>query len=126
MTRIYLISNMNLSKYHELKYYSTWNECSFDSSSNESMVESSKYIINFDSVKTKYLNSLNRSEECSASVDALGRDDNGFLYFIEFKNGDIDNDNIRHKITESLLIFHDITHSSIIDTRKNADFILNI
>lgn len=115
---------MDLSGYHDLRYYSTWKECSYDSAADESMVDSDEKIINFDRVKTRYMNSLGKSEECAASVDAVGEDVQGKVYFIEFKNGAIDDDNIRNKITESLLIYHDITHRTIQDTRKNTEFIL--
>lgn len=115
---------MDISRYHELKYYSSWLKCSYDCASDESMLMSEERIIDFDRVKTNYLNNLGKSEECAASVDALGVDDQGIIYFIEFKNGIIDKNNIRDKVTESILIFHDITHTTCKDTRNNSEFIL--
>ena len=115
---------MEALDFPEFRQYSTWEKCSCDSSSNESMVRSSGRIINFDSVKTRFLASLERSDTCAASVDALGTDHDGTIYFIEFKNGAIETNNIRNKVTESLLIYHEITHTSSRDTRKNAEFVL--
>ena len=119
---------MALSMFHELKKYSTWTEVSLDDTSGISMVESNAPIINFDHVKTGYLNALGKTEECAASVDALGEslasDNKDYFYFIEFKNGEIDAENIRNKVAESLLMFNDITHKEIKETRENAEFIL--
>lgn len=113
-----------LAKYKDLFHLSTWTECSFDRESRESMIENTRQVINFDAVKTNYLNALHKSEECAASVDALGEDKEGHLYFVEFKNGQIDKENIRNKVTESLLIFNAIAGGQIADTRTQAEFVL--
>ena len=84
---------------------STWKECSCDSTNNVSMIDSDEQIINFDQVKTQYLNELKVSEECSPSVDAIGED-------------------LRNKLFGSLLIFNDITGGTLEDTRKNVDYIV--
>lgn len=115
---------MDLSKYRDFKYYSSWSECSKDDEHNEIMINSEVQVVDFDLVKRKYLNALGKSEECAASVDVLAEDENGDVYMIEFKNGEIDADNIRKKVTESLLIYTDITHKTIKDTRENLSFIL--
>ena len=47
----------------ELHYYDTWRNCSLDTSHSESMVEDDRVVVNFDKVKTAYLNDLGKSEE---------------------------------------------------------------
>ena len=116
---------MALQNYTELKHFSTWKECSFDDSRAESMIDDdTQRVINFDKVKTGYLNDLGKTEECAASVDAIGEDDQGCVYMVEFKNGEIDKEQIRNKIMESLLIYCDITHTTLKTTRETMEFIL--
>ncbi len=115
---------MSLLDYRQLGYYSSWTECSRDDSHNVSMIVNENQVVNFDMVKTRYLNDLGLSEESAASVDALGEDSEGHVYLIEFKNGDINQDEIRNKVFESILIYNDITSSSLKDTREKMDFIL--
>lgn len=89
------------------------------------MTESDAEAINFDSVKTQYVNELGLSEESATSVD-------GIMYniphvtFIEFKNGKMKNEKrkVKDKIRDSLLIFGDITGKSISFIRENIDFVL--
>ena len=87
------------------------------------MTESFKEAVDFDKVKSVYVNTLGRSEDNAASVDALL-----FLpenvVFIEFKNGKVNNRNIKDKIRDSLLLFCDITEKNISVTRQEAEFIL--
>ena len=90
------------------------------------MTESELSVINFDSVKTAYANSLGLSEEVACSVDALMKKD-GKLFFIEFKNTKIKGEakrNVMNKVRDSILIYNDIEKSSISDTRSNAIFVL--
>ena len=115
---------MGLLDYSELKYLATLKKCSLDNANNEYMVESEKQVVDFDKVKTRYLNSCGKSEECAASVDALAVDTEGNMYMIEFKNGDISTQQIRNKIKDSLLIYGDITHTTLKNFRDNVIFIL--
>lgn len=115
---------MELSKYEALKQYGSWKSCSCDTTTGISMINNDQCVINYDHVKRYYMNSLKKSEENAASVDTLVQDENGHLYMIEFKNGEIDNKEIRNKVIESLLIFCDITKNTIEFTRQNMDFIL--
>ena len=108
------------------EHISTLKECSKDHSDPDCikfMTESQLEAINFDTVKTKYTNDLVLSEECAASVDALLEKDEN-LAFVEFKNGKVNNRNIKDKIRDSLLLFCDLTKQTISDTRKNLDFIV--
>ena len=108
----------------ELHYYDTWRNCSLDTSHSESMVEDDRVVVNFDKVKTAYLNDLGKSEESASSVDALGKDEDGNIYMVEFKNGDFTETDIRRKAVDSFLIFCDIRHSTIKKAREKLHFIL--
>ena len=101
------------------EHISTLKECSKDHSDPgciKFMTESQLEAINFDTVKTKYANDLVLSEECAASVDALLETDEN-IAFVEFKNGKVNNRNIKDKIRDSLLLFCDLTKQTISDTR---------
>lgn len=89
------------------------------------MTESERETINFDGVKTEYLNQRGLSEENAKSVDSLLEKD-GILYMIEFKNRNMKSEKsrVKIKIRDSLLIFCDIVKENISFTRENMDFIL--
>lgn len=96
-----------------------------DKTTVEYMIHSEMEVIDFDTVKTKYINSFSASEECAKSCDALTQIKNNIV-FIEFKNGCMKNKkkNVRDKAKDSLLIFGDITGKTLSYTRKNIDFVL--
>ena len=103
-------------------------ELSKDDSNNdkiEFMTESEIEVIDFDSVKTKYTNELQLSEETAKSVDALTETCDG-LAFVEFKNGNMKNEKakVKEKIRDSLLLFCDITNKTVSYTREKMDFVL--
>lgn len=105
---------------------STLKECSGDNSDGSTirfMTESQIEAVNFDKFKTKYTNDLRLSEECAASTDALLQTDTG-LAFVEFKNGKVNNRNVKDKIRDSLLLFCDFTQKTISYTREHVDFIV--
>lgn len=105
---------------------STLKECSEDNSDGSTikfMTESQIEAVNFDKFKTKYTNDLRLSEECAASADALLQTDTG-LAFVEFKNGKVNNRNVKDKIRDSLLLFCDFTQKTISYTREHVDFIV--
>ncbi len=105
---------------------STLKECSGDNSDGSTikfMTESQIEAVNFDKFKTKYTNDLRLSEECAASADALLQTDTG-LAFVEFKNGKVNNRNVKDKIRDSLLLFCDFTQKTISYTREHVDFIV--
>lgn len=120
-------------------YRSTLKETSKDDSGGanvEYMTGSDIQVLNFDTVKTAYTNSLGLSEGAACSVDALlfkeqnstdeGSSDKS-VFFIEFKNGKIESQikrNIANKVRDSLLIYNDIKKLSVEDMRKQAVFIL--
>lgn len=114
-------------------FKSTLKETSKDASDKDNiiyMTESDLEVISFDTIKTKYANSLNLSEEVAYSIDALlvkdENIDNG-IFFVEFKNGKIDGKmkkNIANKVRDSLLIYNDIQRVPISYMREHAVFIL--
>lgn len=87
------------------------------------MTSSDLEAINFDLVKRHYANMLGLSEEVASSVDAVIQMD-GHISFIEFKNGKVNNRNIKDKIRDTLLIFSDITGINIDYSRNNIDLIV--
>lgn len=87
------------------------------------MTESDIMAINFDKVKQIYVNSLDLSEDNAASVDGLAPMSDGIV-FIEFKNGKVNNRNVKDKVRDSLLIFCDITKQDIDYTRNSTEFVL--
>jgi hypothetical protein len=90
------------------------------------MTDSLLSVINFDAVKDEYAKPL-KSSEMPKSNDALFFHDNGDIYFIEFKNGKIDQEKrfeIRLKIFDSLLMLTDIIEKGVSFTRKNLSYIL--
>lgn len=88
------------------------------------MTESQQEVIDFDMVKRHYANSLGCSEECAASVDALFSTNDDRIVFVEFKNGKVNNRNVKDKLRDSLLIFSDVTGKTVSYTREHADFIV--
>ena len=114
----------------ELKAYeifkdsvATLKEVSLDTEHGESMINDTVDVINFDRVKRKYTNQLGHSENDASSVDALAYNEDT-LFFIEFKNGQVKNNDIKNKIKDSLLIFNDIVQKNISYTRKCAELII--
>ena len=89
------------------------------------MTESDIEAINYDYVKTQYVNSLGLSEETANSVDGIMYN-TPYITFVEFKNGKMKNEKrkVKDKIKDSLLIFSDITGKNISFLRENMDFIL--
>lgn len=88
------------------------------------MTDSNIKVIDFDGVKDEYIANLSL-RDTPKSNDVLYKH-NDELYFIEFKNGNMDKEiyNIRRKIFDSLLIFTDIINRGISFTRKYVKYIL--
>ncbi len=87
------------------------------------MTESSLEVINFDQVKRRYTNALGLSENNAASVDAV-IPFSQHIAFVEFKNGKVNNRNVKDKLRDSLLLFLDITGKTAAYARNHLDFIL--
>lgn len=105
---------------------STLTETSFDDSSKQHMCDDEREVYNFAIVKKHYFNSLYKSEEAGKSVDALLLDGEKHI-FIEFKNCKLTSTvkkDVRIKISDSLLIFNDLTGSQLGSSRNNSEFVL--
>lgn len=112
---------------HDIKNHKkTLKECSYDKAHDEHMCTSELRVIDFDGVKSSYLNRQGFSEEKARSVDVLASGNNQLTYLIEFKNGNIKNERhgVQLKIRDSLLMLCDICKCRISDTRENAVFVL--
>lgn len=87
------------------------------------MTSSEIEVVNFDLVKRHYANELGLSEEVVTSIDAILPFESGIL-FIEFKNGKVNNRNIKDKVRDSLLIFLGIIKENITFSRENIDLVV--
>ncbi len=97
---------------------------SLDNAEGEYMTESSIVATNFDDVKRIYTNCLGHSDHDAYSIDALLQSQEAVV-FIEFKNGkNIENSIIRWKAYDSLIMFNDLTDSTVKDSRKSIDLIV--
>lgn len=107
-----------------------------DLTDEEYMTESQTEAIDFDDVKKKYMKELSKSVNLSKTLlsnDALFISHEGECFFIEFKNGTIDNKenfDIIRKIFDSLLMLFDICTNegcrcnSLTFTRESMTYIL--
>lgn len=90
------------------------------------MTDSMIKVIDFDSVKNQYIKETGVSY-VPHSVDAIYISKDLDISFIEFKNGKISkkiNYDVFYKIYDSLLLFNDITGTTVSYCRKNVNFIL--
>lgn len=108
----------------------TFKETSYDKDGKEPgyMTNSEIQVINFDKVKNCYVKDMSLSS-IPCSNDALYIGKNNKIFFVEFKNGDLEKNkkmvfNVYNKIYDSLLIFNDIVHQNISFCRENLYFIL--
>ncbi len=101
---------------------STLHETSYDEQNQLYLSNSTLEVYNFDKVKSLYFEVLKESDSPAKSVDALLiKDDN---IFIEFKNSKVKPTDIRIKISDSLLVFNDLTDSFLRDRKNDSEFIL--
>lgn len=102
-------------------------ETSWDSKNGVALSDSTEVVYNFDNVKNeyfkKYYNCYRESAIPAKSVDALliNNDKN---VFIEFKNREVEHNEIRIKISDTLLVFNDLTQSQLSDRCKDSVYIL--
>lgn len=109
----------------------TLKNTSLDTCNNHYMTDSKFTVIDFDKVAKCYKDDKNLYN-LPASNDALYIMDNSHLYFLEFKNGKIEIDNIKTKIYDSLFILSDIKYNdgskyieSIVEfSKSNIEYIL--
>lgn len=117
---------MTYSDYPGIKEFrGLLSECSYDTEHDEKMCSSNLQVVNFDHVKTSYLNDCGFSEEKAKSVDAIADGNDKLTYLIEFKNGNINNEkSVSIKIRDSILMICDICHCNISKTREDVVFVL--
>ncbi len=108
----------------------TFKETSYDKDGKEPgyMTNSEIQVINFDKVKDCYIKDMSLTGK-PCSNDALYIGKNSKIFFVEFKNGNLEKNkqkifNVYNKIYDSLLIFNDIVHQNISFCRENLYFIL--
>lgn len=106
------------------KNKTTLKKTSYNDAAHCHMTESLLSVVDFDDVKNEYI----RIHPCfpiPSSNDALAIID-GKLYFIEFKDGNMQSEihDVKRKIFESLLIFCDIINDTISFTRQQVNYIL--
>ena len=123
---------MEMQDYKNIEIFknniSTFKETSHDANGRCSryMTESEIEVINFDKVKEDYVRGMNLSK-MPCSNDALYIDKDKKIFFVEFKNGQMQNGkiyNVYNKIYDSLLIFNDIVKENISFCRQNVYFLL--
>lgn len=119
-----------------LSFKETLSETSKDTTNNESMTDSQLNVINFDKYKDFHIDNLNLPNiyDFNNNIQIRGIKSNDVLfinkdeiYFIEFKNGAIDNkanNNIHTKLYDSLLIILDALEQSVSFARNNIKYIL--
>lgn len=120
---------MNLEefkKFETKKVRCSLKNASLDTSDNknEYLSNCEAAVINFDRVKTEYLNSNGLSEEYAKSVDALFKMKKEKICLVEFKNGDFTNQELKAKIKDSLMVFNSITNNQLEFDRENLIFVL--
>lgn len=106
------------------RHQSTLKDTSYNDAGTAHMTDSLLPVIDFDAVKSEYI----RSYHCSPvpkSNDALLHYGDEY-FFIEFKDGNMKYEihNVRGKIFESLLLFCDLTDTTISFSRKHVSYML--
>lgn len=106
------------------KHQTTLKETSHNDAAGQYMTDLLWQVIDFDAVKTDYMRAYH-CDPIPASNDALLYRD-GKYFFIEFKDGNMRTEihEVKRKIFESLLLFGDITDTTISYSRENVSYIL--
>lgn len=116
---------INLSDYPIFKRnIATLKETSKDNNHEVYMTESMRPVINFDKVKDEYVKELNLPKIPQSNDALFAEDEKGYIVFVEFRNGAVKEYEVRKKIYDSVLIYSDITSSSISSMRETVKYIL--
>lgn len=102
-------------------------DVSLDKANNHPMIDDDRPIINFDHVKDQFAQSISpdgkKPKEGIKSADGYfqsgGRD-----FFVEFKNGKIDEKDLLTKIYDTAIVFCNLVNKSPEHLRLNGEFIL--
>lgn len=100
-------------------------ECIKGFSNNDYMSESLKIVVNFDQIKGKCFSRFNGN--ALNSVDALAQGQNGKIYFIEFKNGQISDKTatqIDRKAFDSIALLSFVSGKDFKKVRDDVIFVL--
>lgn len=118
---------IDFTKYPILDKRATLRDISVDSANGEYMTELTLNAVDFDKVKEIYINNMHGKERKGyKSIDAI-LCENDKILFIEFKNGILDEDDIekiRIKIRDSIIIYSDITSTTVSYFREKVEFVL--
>lgn len=92
------------------------------------MTDSQLEVVNFDHFKGWYLSVLHKAGYPTdyelKSVDALYMSNTDTLIFIEFKSGNVNEGDIRRKVSDSVMIYLDYRNEKLSTFRTKAEFIL--
>ena len=108
------------------KCRATLKDCSYDKTNGVYLTDSNIVVLNFDEIKREYTQRLHVSEGGLCSVDALFQIRNT-LFFIEFKNRPFSKSlskEVKKKISDSVLLYLDMTDGRLTTFRENSEFIL--
>ena len=104
---------------------STLKATSKDKEHDEYMVSITDMVVNFDKYIEKYVEGTNSINGCKPkSCDALLQLAENRYVLVEFKNGRVDKDDVRSKMSASCLCLLDTLDKKVDYARKNIDFIL--
>lgn len=116
---------INLSDYAIFnRNISSLKETSKDDNHEVYMTESLRPVINFDKVKYEYVKDLKLAKIPQSNDALFAEDEKGNIVFVEFRNGAVKEYEVRKKIYDSVLIYSDITSSSISYMRETVKYIL--
>lgn len=92
------------------------------------MTDSQLKVVNFDCFKGWYLSNLHKTGYPTGyklkSVDALYTLNTDILIFIEFKSGNVNESDVRRKVSDSVMIYLDYKNEKLSTFRTKAEFVL--
>ena len=96
--------------------------CSFDVTNKKSLIDSNVKVANFDGIKEKFSGKFKLKVK-PKSADAFF-EDAGVYVLAEFKNGEVDEDDIIEKLYDSAIVLMEMYQKTPDWVRTNVDFIL--
>lgn len=106
------------------RHVCTLKKTSMDETNNECMCDSKMKVVNFDKIPSEYARGRGWSG-VPCSNDALYVSAEGKWYFIEFKNGEIQKDQVYRKLYDSLIMLIDLNIIPDFEfVRNNINYIL--
>lgn len=105
------------------KFLQPLSRLSFDDANKKVMVDSSLKMINFDQIKDKYKIVFHKGVSLKSN-DALFALNENELFFIEFKNGKINSDELKIKNYDSVILLSVLLDTKIIELKTKLNYIL--